>query len=291
MSRYTPIAARQQPLSTQAEPDEYYEFYDRRGRFQGRAPVPPGEVRQEAAWHEEVEEADPSYIGHYGGTHPEHRPWLSGELRRPAQDQARRTHSTTAQGTRRTTEQPGPPSHSPSATTSQRAPAHRATRALPDAPDARQTLRLPKARRLRFSLRWLLVGILLLLVMLTGWLLFNVVGSWWQGIQDGWAYGLPRTYQVDQYVGQQDSPASPDHFLALNLHGLIEIVQINPRHPEQDHIYTITSVSDEREPVTLRFADTTGDGRLDLLVSVGDSNPYTVVLHNTDKAFQPQQQH
>lgn len=296
MRRHAPHIPNHQPSPAGAEPGEYYEFYDRRGRLQGREPVPPREETQQAAWDEEEAEADPSAIGHYGGTHPEHRPWMSDELSMPT-----RTHSHPStqqalmrrtQGMQHATGQPGQHTRGLAAGASGRPPAHRATRALPEGPhpdDSRQTRHLPEARRLRFSLRWLLVGTLLLLVMLTGWLLFSVVGGWWQSVQDGWTYGLPRTFQVDQYVGQQDSPASPDHFIALNLHGLIEIVQINPQHPEQDHIFTITSVSDEREPVTLRFADTTGDGKLDLLVSVGDSNPYTVVLHNTGKAFQPQQ--
>ena len=282
MSRYLPIDTRRQQAAQETQAASY-EFYDRRGRWLGREPALPLEESHQAEWEDEEAEADPSHVGHYAGIHPEHRPWMSEQVQRPA---ARSRQQTTGQGRR----QPAAPRHAPTPTPEGRAATSRATRRLPEEPEARQTARLPEARRLRFWLRWLLVGVLLLLVMLTGWLLFTVVGSWWQGVQDGWTYGLPRTFQVDQYVGQQDSPSAPDHFIALNLHGLVEVVQINPQHPEQDHIYTITSVSDVEAPVRLRFADTTGNGKLDLLVSVGDSTPYTVVLRNTGKAFQPQQQ-
>ena len=102
-------------------------------------------------------------------------------------------------------------------------------------------------------------------------------------------YGTPRTFQVDQYVNLGDSPAHPDHFIAINLHGEIEVIVLNPLDHTKDVVDGLTNVGNESIPVTLGFRDTSESGRTDVVVTIGDSTPYTLVLLNNGKTFVPTQ--
>ena len=42
---------------------------------------------------------------------------------------------------------------------------------------------------------------------------------------------------------------------------------------------------DPSTPVSLSFQDVNHDGKIDMLVAIGDSNPYTVVLLNNGTQF------
>ncbi len=125
--------------------------------------------------------------------------------------------------------------------------------------------------------------------MMLGWLAFNALNNWWQGVQENMKYGNPRTFQVDQYVNLGDSPTHPDHFIALNLHGEIVVIVMNPLDHTRDVIDGLTNVGNESIPVTLSFRDTSGSGKVDVVVTIGDSTPYTLVLLNNGKTFVPTQ--
>src|SRR5712691_13523480 len=133
---------------------------------------------------------------------------------------------------------------------------------------------------------WVCIG---LLVMIVGWWLLSWVANWWQGVQDNMKFGNPRTFQAEQYMNLGDSPAHPDHFIALNLHGVIEVIQIDPLDRTKDTVYVLTSVENESIPASLSFRDTTGDRRMDVIVTIGDSNPYTLVMLNNGKTLVPSQ--
>ncbi len=128
---------------------------------------------------------------------------------------------------------------------------------------------------------------LALIVMMVGWWLLSWVANWWQGVQDNIQYGIPRTFQADHYVGLGDSSAHPDHFIALNLHGVIEVIQLNPQDHAKDAVYVLTSVGNASLPASLSFRDVDGDGKVDVVVTIGDSNPYSIVLLNNGKTLQP----
>jgi hypothetical protein len=133
---------------------------------------------------------------------------------------------------------------------------------------------------------WLCLG---LIVMIVGWWFLSWVANWWQGVTDNMKYGTPRTFQADHYVGLGDSPAHPDHFIALNLHGVIEVIQLNSQDHTKDAVYVLTSVDNEGVPASLSFRDVDSDGKMDIVVTIGDSNPYTIVMLNNGKTFQPTQ--
>lgn len=135
-------------------------------------------------------------------------------------------------------------------------------------------------------LTWLCLAIM---VMVGGWFLLSKVADWWTDVHDNLVYGTPRTFQADQYVGLGDSPAHPDHFIALNLRSVIEVVQINPLDRKKDGVFVLANVGNDSTPVGLSFRDTTGSGRIDVIVTIGDSTPYSVILINNGTTFVPTQ--
>ncbi len=130
---------------------------------------------------------------------------------------------------------------------------------------------------------WLFFVGLALLTMVAGWIAFTLLGNWWSAKQLDLKYGNPRTFQTDQFVGHADSPDHPNHFIAVNVGGTIEVVELNT-NPKNDHIYVITTVSDSTMPVTVSFTDLNHDGKVDMLVTIGE-NSYTVILLNDGSEF------
>jgi len=123
---------------------------------------------------------------------------------------------------------------------------------------------------------------LLFIVMVGGWWLFSTLATWWTNWQDDLHYGNPRTYQTDQFVSQGDSPDHPDHFIVVNTHGQVVVIQLNPQHPELDHTYGITT-ADPKTPVSLTFRQTGTTWAM--YVIIGDSTPYSVELVSNGKQF------
>jgi hypothetical protein len=127
-----------------------------------------------------------------------------------------------------------------------------------------------------------------MLVMLTAWVVCSVVLSWWLNWQDDLHYGLPRTAQYDVVVGHHDSAAHPTHFIALNLHGQIEIIELPGGNSSQAAIYQgpmLYGPGAALAPITLTFEDVNHDGTLDLLVHFQDSE---IIYLNENGKFVPQ---
>jgi hypothetical protein len=131
---------------------------------------------------------------------------------------------------------------------------------------------------------WLFFVGLAFLTMVVGWIALTLLSMWWQATQLDWKYGTPRTFQIDQDVGHADSSAHPTHFIAVNVAGTIEVVELNT-NPKNDHIYIITTISDSTTPVTVSFADVNHDGKVDMLVRIGTVSSYTVILLNDGTQF------
>jgi len=144
----------------------------------------------------------------------------------------------------------------------------------------------PGKRGLR--LHWLVYVGFTLLIMIAGWIAFTALGQWWQGKQDDWTYGNPRTYQTDAVVGHNDSPSSPSHFIAENLHGQILVLELPGGDAAKGRSYTITSIPGNtgNPPVKVVFQDINHDGKLDMLVEIGDpGSVITVFLFNNGSQF------
>ncbi|MBA2284219.1 MAG: hypothetical protein H0W02_01920 [Ktedonobacteraceae bacterium] len=179
----------------------------------------------------------------------------------------------------RTTSAPAPERHTD--------PGHSPRRRVCPQPVPMQPDPLPSSQHsswLHRALRrhWLpLVGGMLLLLVLW-YACATYVLPFVQDTQHHWQYGDARLSQVDLNVGH----GGTSHFLALDLHGSIIVIEFPLKDPKQAHSYVAGYITDDGRPhvVTLSAVDVNQDGRPDLLVQVeGLSIPY--VLYNDGHGF------
>jgi hypothetical protein len=141
----------------------------------------------------------------------------------------------------------------------------------------------------RRNLHWSFLLGLGMLTMLGLWAASAAVLSWWNSHQLDSTYGTPRTYQTDQVVGHADSTDHPTHFIAVNLNARITIIEIPGGNSAHARIYSgpaLYADNGNSIPVTLEFKDANGDGKLDMIVHVGDQS---IVYLNDGTQFKPQQ--
>ena len=126
------------------------------------------------------------------------------------------------------------------------------------------------------------LGMCLMLVLI-------VVGQWFIGwtqvTLDDWRYGRPRTFQTDLYVGQETT-GLPSHFIALNNHGQVEIIEFPGNDPSHARIFLgphLYGANAELTPVTLRFLDSQHTHHPDMLVVCGTTS---VLFLNRGGTFQ-----
>jgi len=152
---------------------------------------------------------------------------------------------------------------------------------LPDSPPPatqpqRQTEDIPTLhphRRRRLPrVHWLVFVGIALFLMIGGWVLFNVFTSWLQVKVNDAVYGRPRTYQTDAIVGHADSPDSPTHFQCINLNKHIQVIEFPGGDSSKAKVYegpTLLGPGEELTPCIVSFRDVNGDGKPDMLLSIG----------------------
>ncbi len=139
-------------------------------------------------------------------------------------------------------------------------------------------------------LHWLLILGVGMLFMLLLWAGISALGQWWTNHQLDAAYGFPRTYQTDAVVGHADSTEHPSHFLFLNLHGQVLIMELPAGNPAHARTYvgpTLLTENASSVPVTGEFKDVNGDGKIDLIVHIGDQR---LIYLNDGTQFRLQQE-
>ena len=122
-------------------------------------------------------------------------------------------------------------------------------------------------RHKRTFMATLIIGMLLTVALLVS---LALLSSWWQGFQDDMHYGYPRTSHLDAVVGHGDSPSNRTHFIFINLHGHIQVIEIPGGDPAQTRIFTgptLYGSGQDRIPVTGEIVK--DKGKADLLVHVG----------------------
>jgi hypothetical protein len=150
----------------------------------------------------------------------------------------------------------------------------------------RHTEELEEApRRGNHPMLYIGVSLLIALAFITAYI---YIPPAWQRHVDDVTYGYPRTFQTDKDVGH----GGVSHFIALNWHGAIEVVEI-PADPtkNQPRLYIIMRLSNQGAdlvPATVSFPDVNGDGKPDLEVTVIDgANPSIWILFNDGTTFKP----
>ena len=165
------------------------------------------------------------------------------------------------------------------ATRARRAPTMPTT--LLHTPRPKQTTR-PRARI--HPLFFLGVGMLATLALIA---VLSIVTSWFTTSLNDLRYGRPRTFQVDAYVGHNEAPGMPSHFLAVNLHGRIEVIELPGGDASHARIYIgpqLYGSDADLIPVTLSFLDVNGDKKPDMIITFQGTH---VVFINDQGGFRP----
>jgi hypothetical protein len=120
--------------------------------------------------------------------------------------------------------------------------------------------------------------------MLLGYVGISTLSQWVQRKLDDVTYGYPRVSQLDAEVGHNGRVS---HFIALNLHGEMSVIETQKGHPEATKIYPIESLPADQDylPVTISVQDLNADGKPDLLVRFGDNE---IPMYNNGTGFQAQ---
>ena len=124
---------------------------------------------------------------------------------------------------------------------------------------------------------------LALVCMVIGWIALSSFSQWWQGQQDTWHYGTPRTFQVDTNVRH----GGTSHFTVENLNGHIVIAEVVPTDLSKMHLYlgpVFSGAGSDLQPATISFEDINGDGYPDMLIAVGTGR-YPLI--NDHSGFRP----
>jgi len=135
---------------------------------------------------------------------------------------------------------------------------------------------------------WLVYIGIGMIVSLMLWAGVQMLGNWWSAHQLDATYGNPRTYQVDEVVGLDDSTDHPTHFIFLNLKGHVVIIELPGGNIAHARIYNVPAIIGDNPaqfPVTAEFQDVNGDGKIDMIVHVGNQQ-FTYLNDGTQ--FKPQ---
>ncbi len=126
-----------------------------------------------------------------------------------------------------------------------------------------------------------------MLGMLALWTVLAFLVGWVGTTLDDIHYGRPRTFQIDAVVGHNDSATSPSHFIAINLNGHIEVIEMPGGDASHARIYIgpqLYGTGDELVPVTLSFVDVNGDKKPDMIIRFQGTE---VVFINDAGGFRP----
>jgi hypothetical protein len=111
--------------------------------------------------------------------------------------------------------------------------------------------------------------------------------GWMETTWNDLHYGQPRTYQTDAVVSQHDSTTHPSHFIALNLAGQVEVIELPSGDATHARIYLgprLYGSHADQVPVTLQFVDRHHDHQPDMLVLFQGTQ---LVFQNVQGTFQP----
>ena len=119
-----------------------------------------------------------------------------------------------------------------------------------------------------------------------------------RGLYNDWAYGATtRTSHLEAVVGDHDSATSPTHFVAMNLHGTIDVIEMPGGDVTHAKVFPGPHLlwSDaDKAVVTLEVKDVNGDNKPDIIVHVqGDTDLLfrqtnaNFVLRNNGSGFAP----
>jgi len=124
------------------------------------------------------------------------------------------------------------------------------------------------------KVHWLLYVGVGMIAALALWVTASTLLAWGTEKYNDIIYGNPRIFQTDAVVGHNhDSATHPSHFIALNLHGQVIIVELPAGDPTKSIDYIgpeLIAVGDEKIPITLTFSEINNDHKVDMIVHIQD---------------------
>lgn len=103
------------------------------------------------------------------------------------------------------------------------------------------------------------------------YLLTSTLVGWLGTKSDDLQYGRPRTFQLDAYVGHDETAANPTHFIAINLNHQVDIIELPGGDVSKARAISgpyLFGSGEDLTPVRLEVRDVNGDNRPDLLVDI-----------------------
>jgi hypothetical protein len=107
-------------------------------------------------------------------------------------------------------------------------------------------------------------------------------------------YGRPRTFQIDYFVGHNESAGIASHFIAINLHGHIEIIEMPGGDATHARIYIgpqLFTPDSDLVPVTLSFRDVNGDHQPDMIIHFQGTQVVFINDHGGFRPLRPEERH
>jgi hypothetical protein len=167
----------------------------------------------------------------------------------------------------------------------QRSSRHKATQISGIVSNAVTPRRTEQQEQRRFPLVSVLVGMVLAVVLIMS---IMALTSWWRIYQDDLRYGRPRTMHIEAVVGHGDSRNNPTHFILLNLHRRVQIIEMPGGDPAHTRIFAgpvLFGDGQDLTPVTGEVRDVNGDHLPDLVVHIENQQ---MILLNDGKTFKTQ---
>jgi hypothetical protein len=135
----------------------------------------------------------------------------------------------------------------------------------------------PVRQRSWQSMHWMVYVGIGMIVAIVLWVSFSALLAWGTSEYNNIVYGYPRTYQTDAVVGHGDSPAHPSHFIAINLHGQVIVIELPAGNPSKSYEYIgpdLIANGDDQIPITLSFSDVNHDGKPDMIIHIQNREIY-----------------
>jgi hypothetical protein len=136
----------------------------------------------------------------------------------------------------------------------------------------------PLGKQEHRNVHWMLYVGVGMLAALALWATASSLLAWGTSKYDDFVYGNPRFYQTDYVVDHNgDSKAHPSHFIALNLHGQVLVIELPAGDPTKSIDYigpALIASGDELIPITLTFSDVNKDNKPDMIIHIEDKEVY-----------------
>ncbi|MDP9309878.1 MAG: hypothetical protein M3R24_03105 [Chloroflexota bacterium] len=122
-------------------------------------------------------------------------------------------------------------------------------------------------------------------LILFGVILLNLALGRGQLWLDDLRYGRPRTMQLSEYVGHNERPGQPSHFVAMNLNRRVVVIELPGGDSSKAQTLQgpyLFGANEHLTPVLLRVQDVNNDKKGDLVIAVKNEE---IIYVNTGDTF------